>query len=146
MRPDYPKYEIDRRSALLLGASGVAAAFFAGSSLAVADDVKVEELAPGVTLRTLREVDPVAPIPGFKKAKLMEITYQPGAILDDPTPAAAVDICEIQGAPLLVEHPGMPPMLLQPGDIYACPVGNVEKETNNSDKPSIMRIIELVPA
>jgi hypothetical protein len=45
-----------------------------------------------------------------------------------------------------VEIKGKDPFTLQPGDIYFCPVGNVETDTNKSDKPSIMRIIELEPA
>lgn len=136
--------EIDRRSMLIFGAAGVAA-IFGGVSPALADEVKVEELAPGVTLKTFKEAAPVAPIPGFSKALLMEITFQPGSKFG-PDTSKTVDICEIQGAPLYVEIEGKEPFTLQPGDIYFCPVGNVETDTNKSDKPSIMRIIELVPA
>ncbi len=136
--------EFDRRSVLLLGATG-AAALLGGGSFALADEVKVEELAPGVTLKTFREVAPVGPVPGFSKALLMELTFQPGSTFTDPG-SKTVDICEIQGAPLYAEIKGKEPFTLQPGDIYFCPVGNVETDTNKSDKPSIMRIIELVPA
>jgi len=135
--------EFDRRSVLFFGVAG-AAAVFGGSSSALADDVKVEELAPGVTLKTFREVTPIGPVPGFSKALLMELTFQPGATFTDPG-SKTVDICEIQGAPLYAEIKGKEPFTLQPGDIYFCPVGNVETDTNKSDKPSIMRIIELVP-
>jgi hypothetical protein len=138
------KPEFDRRSMLIFGAAG-AAALLGGGSPALAEDVKVEELAPGVTLKTLKEVAPVAPVPGFSKALLMEITFQPGSTLTDPG-SKTVDICEILGAPLYAEIKGKEPFTLQPGDIYFCPVGNVETDTNKSDKPSIMRIIELVPA
>ncbi|OCP24767.1 MULTISPECIES: hypothetical protein [unclassified Ensifer] len=136
--------EIDRRSVLIFGAAGVAA-IFGGVSPALSDEVKVEELAPGVTLKTFKEAAPVAPIPGFSKALLMEITFQPGSKFG-PDTSKTVDICEIQGAPLYVEIEGKEPFTLQPGDIYFCPVGNVETDTNKSDKPSTMRIIELVPA
>jgi len=134
--------EFDRRSAILLGLSG-AAALFGGSSLGLAEDVKVEEIAPGVTLKTLREVP--ANIPGFSKARLMEITFQPGSKFG-PDTSKTVDLCEIQGAPLYTEIVGKAPFTLQPGDFYACPVGQTETDTNKSDKPSIMRIIELDPA
>lgn len=144
MEPLQTKFELDRRSVLLLSATGTAA-LFGGSSFAVADEVKTEELAPGVTLKTFREVEPVGPVPGFSKALLMEITFQPGSTLTDEG-SKTVDICEIQGAPLYAEIKGKEPFTLQPGDIYFCPVGNVETDTNKSDKPSIMRIIELVPA
>lgn len=136
--------EIDRRSVLIFGAAGVAA-IFGGVSPALSDEMKVEELAPGVTLKTFKEAAPVAPIPGFSKALLMEITFQPGSKFG-PDTSKTVDICEIQGAPLYVEIEGKEPFTLQPGDIYFCPVGNVETDTDKSDKPSIMRIIELVPA
>ena len=138
------EFEIDRRSVLLLSVTGTAA-LFGGSSFALAEDVKVEEIAPGVTLKTFREVAPVGPVPGFSKALLMEVTFQPGSTFTDPG-SKTVDICEIQGAPLYAEIKGKEPFTLQPGDIYFCPVGNVETDTNKSDKPSIMRIIELVPA
>ncbi len=136
--------ECDRRSILLLGAAG-AAALFAGAPLAEAEEAQVTELAPGVTLKTLKEVDPVGPISGYSKARLMEITFQPGAKFG-PDTSKTVDICEIQGAALYVEIDGKEPFTLQPGDIYACPVGNTETDTNKSDKPCIMRIIELQPA
>ena len=136
--------EFDRRSVLLLGATG-AAALLGGSPLALADDVKVEEIAPGVTLKILREVVPVGPIPGFSKARLMELTWQPGA-KSPPDTSKTVDLCEIQGAPLYVEIEGKEPFTLQPGDFYACPVGQTETDTNKSDKPCIMRVMELEPA
>ena len=145
MEREGTNHEFDRRSALLLGLGG-AAVLFGKSQIAFADDVKAEELAPGVTLKIFKEVDPIGPVPGFKKARLMEITWQPGAKFADPNPSKTVDICEIQGAPLYAEIQGKEPFTLQPGDIYFCPVGNVETDTNQSDKPSIMRIIELDPA
>ena len=136
--------EFDRRSAILLGLSG-AAALFGGSSLAFADDVKVEEIAPGVTLKTLKVVVPVGPIPGYSKVSLMEITFAPGSKFG-PDTSKTVDLCEIQGAPLYTEIVGKAPFTLQPGDFYACPVGQTETDTNKSDKPSIMRIVEMEPA
>ena len=143
MQSTKTRLEIDRRATILLGVSG-AAALFGGGSLALAEDAKVEELAPGVTLKTFREVDPIGPVPGYKKALLMELTFQPGAKFG-PDTSKTVDICEISGAPLYVEIEGKEPFTLDPGDIYFCPVGNIETDTNKSDKPSIMRIIELVP-
>ena len=138
------QFEFDRRSAILLGVSG-AAAFLGGASFASAQDVKTEELAPGVTLKILKEVDPVSPVQGFSKAMLMEITFEPGSTLSDPG-SKTVDFCEIQGAPLYVEIQGKEPFTLNPGDVYFCPVGNIETDTNKSDKPSIMRVVELIPA
>lgn len=144
MQQSEAKSEFDRRSVLIFGAAS-AAALFGRSSPALSDEVKVEELAPGVTMKTFKEAAPIGPVPGFSKALLMEITFQPGSTLSDPG-SKTVDICEIQGAPLYAEIKGKEPFTLQPGDIYFCPVGNVETDTNKSDKPSIMRIIELVPA
>ena len=64
MQSPQTEFEIDRRSVLLLSVTGTAV-LFGGSSFALAEDVKVEELAPGVTLKTFREVEPVGPVPGF---------------------------------------------------------------------------------
>ncbi len=136
------KSEIDRRNVLLFGAAG-AAALFDGMSFAMADEVKAEEIAPGVTMKVFKSVPPLAPVPGaYTKASLVELTFQPGAIFTEPG-SKTVSICEIQGAPLYVEIKGMEPFTLQPGDVYFCPVGNVETDTNKSDKPSIMRVIDL---
>jgi quercetin dioxygenase-like cupin family protein len=143
MQSTETRLEIDRRATILLGVSG-AVALLGGGSFALAEDVKVEELAPGVTLKTFREVEPIGPVPGYKKALLMELTFQPGSKFG-PDTSKTVDICEISGAPLYVEIEGKEPFTLNPGDIYFCPVGNVETDTNKSDKPSIMRIVELVP-
>ena len=139
------KSKLDRRDALLFGAAG-AAALFGGMSFAMADAVKVEEIAPGVTLKTFKSVKPLAAVPGaYSKATLMEITWKPGAKFG-PDTSKAVDICEIQGAPLYVEIKGMKPFTLKPGDVYFCPINQTETDTNKSDKPCVMRIIELEPA
>jgi hypothetical protein len=132
------KSELDRRGVLLFGAAAV----FGGMTFAMSDEVKAEEIAPGVTLKILKEAVPIAPIPGFSKARLMEITFQPGSKFG-PDKGKSVDICEIQGAPLYAEIEGMEPFTLQPGDIFACPAGLTETNTNKSDKPCIMRIMEL---
>ena len=63
------KSEFDRRSVLIFGAAG-AAALFGGASSASANEAKVEELAPGVTLKTLKEVAPVGPVPRISKARI----------------------------------------------------------------------------
>jgi hypothetical protein len=144
MEPTRTELEFDRRTVLLLGATG-AATLLGGSPPSLADDVKVEELAPGVTLKIFKEVVPVGTIPGFSKARLMEVTFQPGSKFG-PEKLQAVDICEIQGAPIYVEIEGKEPFTLQPGDIYACAAGQTETDTNKSDQACIMRIIELEPA
>jgi quercetin dioxygenase-like cupin family protein len=139
------KSELDRRDVLLFGAAG-AATLFGGTSFAMADEVKAQEIAPGVTLKTFKSAAPLGPVPGgYTKANLMELTFQPGAKFTDPGSKTVV-VCEIQGAPLYVEIKGKEPFTLQPGDIYFCPIGNVETDTNKSDKPSIMRVVELEPA
>ena len=133
------KSELDRRGVLLFGAAAV----FGGMTFAMSDDVKAEEIAPGVTLKIFKTVPPLAPVPGaYAKATLLELTFQPGSSFTE-NGSKTVSICEIQGAPLYAEIKGMEPFTLQPGDIYFCPIGNVETDTNKSDKPCIMRIIDL---
>lgn len=133
--------EIDRRSLIMIGLAG-AAGLLANPPSAAAQS---KELAPGVTLKVLKEGPPIQPIAGFKTARLMEITWQPGAKLPGEK-ATTVALCEIVGAPLYSEIEGMEPFTLQPGDFYACPVGQVETVTNKGDKVAIMRIMELDPA
>ena len=137
--PVQMKTEFDRRTVLMLGAGAMA--LFGGAPEAQGAEMK--ELAPGVTIKTLREVD--STIPGFSKARLHEITFRPGSKFG-PQTLKTVNVCEIRNAPLNVSIKGQRPFTLQPGDIYACPVGWVETDTNTSNKPSIMRVVELQPA
>lgn len=134
--------EIDRRSALVLGAAGLAT-LFAGDLSAQAQEGAEVTLAPGVTIKTLKEVKSM--IPGFSKAFLHEITFQPGSSAG-PEKLKSVNLCQILEAPLDINIEGQAPYTLQPGDIYVCPVGWVETDTNSGDKASIMRIFELIPA
>lgn len=119
---------------------------FGGMPFAMADEVKAQEIAPGVTLKIFKDAKPLGPVPGgYAKATLMELTFQPGAKFG-PDTSKAVAFCEIQGAPLHVEIKGMKSFTLQPGDVYFCPINQTETDTNKSDKPSVMRVVELEPA
>lgn len=136
---------VDRRTAILGGIAGAVsvATLFSGEAGALAEEGAVTQLAPGVTFKTLREVK--STIPGFATAYLHELTMEPGSTVG-PEALKTVNLCEIQGAPLDVVIEGQAPFTLQPGDIYVCPVGWVETDTNSSDKTCVMRIFELIPA
>jgi hypothetical protein len=118
-------------SALLLGATGEA----------IAEDAK--EVAPGVTLRQLKEI-PVK-IAGYSKVRWREITWQPGAKFGPNTMKNPM-ICEITGGPLEQHIEGQPATTLQPGDTYVCHTGMVETDENKGTVPSTMRVIDLLPA
>jgi hypothetical protein len=133
--------EMDRRTVLALGLTGASALLLGATREAAAEEVK--ELAPGVQMRVLKEVP--AQIAGFGKVRWREITWQPGAKLG-PTTMKNPMICEITNGPLQQHIEGQAPTTLQPGDTYVCHIGMVETEENNGTVPSIMRVIDLLPA
>jgi hypothetical protein len=133
--------ELDRRTALALGLTGASALLLNTASNALAEEVK--EVAPGVQLRVLKEMP--ADIPGFGKVRWRELTWQPGAKFGPNTMNNPM-ICEITGGPLEQYIEGQAPTTLQPGDTYICHVGMVETDENKGAVPSIMRIIDLLPA
>ena len=135
--------QLDRRSALLLGIAGAAAAIVGTGPHALAADVPVQQVAPGVTLKIRKEVD--SQIPGYSKARLGELTFKPGSKFG-PETLKSVSVCEISGGPLEVHFEGQEPFTLQPGDIYTCNVGLVETDINKGSARCIMRFVELDPA
>lgn len=135
--------QLDRRSVLLLGMAGAAAAIVGPGAGALAADVPVQQLAPGVTLKVLKEVD--SRIPGYSKVRLGELTFEPGSTFG-PETLKSISVCEISGGPLEVHFEGQEPFTLQPGDIYNCNVGLVETDMNKGSARCIMRFVELDPA
>jgi len=133
--------DVDRRTALILGLTGVSTLLLDATHSAVAEDVK--ELAPGVQMKVLKEVP--AQISGFGTVRWREITWQPGAKLG-PTTMKNPMICEITGGPLEQRIEGEAPIQRQPGYTYVCHVGMVETDANKGTVPSIMRVIDLLPA
>ena len=133
--------DLDRRTALVLGLTGISALLLGATSAAVAEEAK--ELAPGVKMRILKEV-PVE-IPGFGKVRWREITWAPGAKLG-PITMQNVMFCQITGGPLEQYVEGQAPKTLQPDDSYVCHVGMVETDENKGTVPSVMHVVDLLPA
>ena len=133
--------DIDRRTALALGLAGASTLLLATKREASAEEAK--EIAPGVTLRVLKETP--SDIPGFSKVRWREVTWQPGAKLGPITMKNAM-ICEITGGPLEQHVEGMAVKVLQPGDTYLCHIGMIETDINTGTGPSTMRVIDLLTA
>lgn len=140
---DRETFDLDRRRALLLGIAGTAMLSLAGTGPVHAAEGETKELAPGVTLRTLKVVDSM--IEGYPKASLSEVIFEPGSSLGPITMNNPM-ICEITAAPLEQHIEGQSPSTLQPGDIYTCHVGMVETDRNTGTVASIMRVFQLLPA
>lgn len=133
--------ELDRRTAIVLGLTGISALLLGTRSAVAAAEVK--EIAPGVTMKILNEV-PVE-IPGFVKVRWREITWAPGAKLGATT-MKNVMFCQIKGGPLEQYVEGQAPKTLQPDDTFACHVGMVEADENKGTVPSVMLVVDLLPA
>ena len=132
---------VDRRTALVVGAAGASAFLFGMPQEAMAADAK--EIAPGVSVKVLKEMP--SNIPGFAKIQWRDITFQPGAKLGPITMKNAM-ICEISGGTLEQITEGMGTKTLQPGDTYLCHIGMVETDINNGTTPTTMRVIDLLTA
>ena len=133
--------ELDRRTALVLGLTGISALVLGATSAAAAEAAK--EIAPGVKLTVLKEVP--GEIPGYGKVRWREITWSPGAKLG-PITMKNIMICEITAGSLEQQVEGQAPKTLQPGDTYFCHIGMVESDENKGTVPSTMRVIDLLPA
>lgn len=141
MEREEKNHALDRRTALILGLSGISAVLLGATSAATAEDIK--EIAPGVKMRILKEV-PVE-IPGFGKVRWREITFAPGAKFG-PITMKNVMFCRISGGPLEQYVDGQAPKTLQPDDSYVCHVGMVETDENKGTVPSVMHVVDLLAA
>src|SRR5690242_15008708 len=133
--------DTDRRGLLGLGAA--LALLFGRIGSAHAAEAGAKEVAPGVTVRVLKETESM--IEGAPKIRLREITFAPGSTLG-PTKMPNAMICEITQAPLEQSIEGQSTRTLQPGDIYACHPGMVETDVNRGSAPCVMRVFDLLPA
>jgi hypothetical protein len=138
--------EVDpaRRTALLFGLFGASALALGNGRCAVAQAAQgeVREIATGVTLQTVGEVE--SSFPEFAKIRLDEVTWQPGA-RSGPSTMEHPMICEMsQGA--LDETKDGRPITRKTGDLWTCAIGEVDVDVNNGSDPATMRIFRLLKA
>jgi hypothetical protein len=129
---------VDRRSAILLSLLG-ASTFAAGK---VSPALGEEQPAEGVTERVVTEIESV--FPEFKKVRLVEVTWQPGA-KSGPEKMPHHMVCEMSQGTLDEIKDGRP-VTRKTGDVWTCRVGEVDEDTNNGTTPATMRIFMLMNA
>jgi quercetin dioxygenase-like cupin family protein len=136
--------EINRRSALALGAIGVTAPLVARATPAAAKSygpTEGTEIFPGVRLVTLGTRD--SHIKGYKTIAMEDIIYQPkatsplGDVMQDDM------VCTVTEGELQVTAGDME-FTAKEGDVWSCGKGSTkEAATNNGTVVAVMRVINL---
>jgi hypothetical protein len=136
--------KINRRSALALGATVVAAPMVGWTSPAAAQKYSPtdgEELFPGVRLMTLGTRD--TQIPGYKTVFMEDVVFQPKATI--PLGDVMMDdmVCTVTEGELAIVA-GELDFTAKEGDVWSCVKGSTrESATNNGTVPAVMRVINL---
>jgi hypothetical protein len=136
--------KINRRSALALGATVVAAPLVGLATPAAAQKYSPtdgEELFPGVRLMTLGTRD--TQIPGYKTVFMEDVVFQPKATI--PLGDVMMDdmVCTVTEGELAIVA-GELDFTAKEGDVWSCVKGSTrESATNNGTVPAVMRVINL---
>lgn len=136
--------DMDRRSALALGAAAVTA--FALPDTAMAQTygaTEGEEVGPGVRLIVLGERDSL--IPAYGKIRMRDVVVQPGASTPD-TEMKNDMVCHLTQGELNVRQNDKQ-FTAKTGDVWSCSKGvNTEGTHNAGSTVAVMRIIDLLTA
>jgi quercetin dioxygenase-like cupin family protein len=142
---------MNRRSAVTLGLSAVAAAPLFASALTVKaagapnyGPNEGRELSPGRRLVEIGEIP--SEMDAYKSIKVVDVVYQPGAA--DPKEAVMdVDMmCYILAGEFSIKKTGKEPYTVKEGDFYTCGKGKTDKAANIGSGVGIHRIAMLMPA
>ncbi len=143
--------EIDRRSALVLGLATAGTAL-ASSNPAMAQPYRPDqgrEVAPGVRVVDVSEREMMhgrdAVLPGYKRVKVVDVVFQPGAIdKDDAMPNDMV--CQCIDGEMRLDHRDGHAFTVKKSDVWTCIKGEPEDTENIGTTVAIMRVINLIPA
>lgn len=128
--------ELDRRKVLLLSLGGASALVLAQRGGASAQ--LIEEKG-SIERKVSKPVDSM--IPGFKKVRFREITYQPGARSKAKMQDAM--ICECSQGTLEVMQDDKK-FTVKKGDVWTCHTGLIEANENKGSGPATMRVFDLL--
>ena len=147
--------EINRRSALTLGAAAAAAtpllalvATPAGAAVPNYGPNEGKDIGHGRRLVEVGEVE--SQITAYKTVKIIDIVYQVGA--GDPVPppddpGMDVDMfCHIMAGEFTIQKKGIPAYTVKEGFLYTCGKGKTDQATNISNVVGIHRIALMIPA
>ena len=136
--------DMNRRSALALGAIGVTATLVARAKPAAAKSygpTEGTELFPGVRLITLGTRD--SHIKGYKTIAMEDIVYQPKGTSPLGDVMADDMVCTVTEGELQVTA-GEMEFTAKEGDVWSCGKGSTkEAATNNGTVVAVMRVINL---
>ena len=136
--------EINRRSALALGATVVAAPMIAWATPAAAQkygSTDGQEIFPGVRLVKLGTGD--ARITGYKTVFMEDVVFQPKGAIPLGDVMADDMVCTVTEGELQIEAGDMK-FIAKEGDVWSCGKGSTrESATNNGTVVAIMRVINL---
>ena len=136
--------EINRRSALALGAMGVTAPLITWATPAAAQKygpTEGTELFPGVRLITLGTRE--SHITGYKTIAMEDIVYQPEATSPLGDVMADDMVCTVTEGELQVTAGDME-FTAKEGDVWSCGKGSTkEAATNKGTVVAVMRVINL---
>ncbi len=125
-----------RRKILTLGVAGASALV-----LARRRDVSAQRIEEKGSIER-KESKPVdSMIPGFKKVRLREVTYQPGASSKAKMQNAM--ICECTQGTLEVMQDDKK-FTAKKGHVWTCHVGLIEANENKGNGPATMRVFDLL--
>ena len=139
--------EVNRRSALALGATMVAAPFLGGASPAVAKSygpTEGNEIAPGVRLVTLGTQE--SRLKGYKSLLMEDVVFQPKGSLPLGDVMADDMVCSVTEGELEIVAGDMK-FTAKGGDVWSCAKGSTkESAVNNGSAVAVMRVINLKAA
>lgn len=134
MKRHSEEVDLNRRALLLLGLAGATALVVGKGSSVLAEEPK------GVKVNVIAETD--SRIHGVPKVQLVEVTFQPGAVL----PTSKMDnamICECTLGSLEVTLDEGKKVTMRRGGIWTCGVGTDEGVANKGTTVAIMRVFIL---
>lgn len=136
--------ELNRRSALALGATLVAAPMVGWATAAAAQKYSPTdgtEIFPGVRLVTLGSRD--TKIPKYKSVFMQDVVFQPKGTIPLGDVMADDMVCTVTEGELQIKAGDMD-FPAKPGDVWSCVRGSTkEAATNNGTAVAVMRIINL---
>ena len=137
---------INRRSAMALGLSAVAAApLFVSAAPAATKEygpTEGKELHPGIRLVELGTFN--SDIPAYKSINMVDIVFQPGAVFPE-TPMDNDMLCYITAGEFRIKKADKE-FTVKEGEMYSCAKGKTDMATNISTVVGIHRVGILMPA
>ena len=137
---------MNRRSAMAVGLTVAAAT----PLLALATPARAQEygpndgteIAPGVRLVEVGTGN--ADIPAYKGVKIVDIVFQPGAVVPE-TMMEDDMVCFITAGEFAIKKADKE-FTVKKGDVYTCAKGKTDMATNTSGEVGVHRIAILTPA